>query len=117
MAIGDRIRVTEGLGTEPDWTWGRRDVEGIVTAWISRPGRMPACLVMLAMALPLSESEAHFGSGTGRYLVLRLRYKNAEWLDSGVVHVEVYTAEPETMDWESRDHWVDGHASYELLPK
>jgi hypothetical protein len=78
---------------------------------------MPACLIGLAQALPVSEREAHYGSATGEFLVLRLRYKNAEWTEKGVVHVEVFTTQPERMDWENRDHWVDARASYELIKK
>jgi hypothetical protein len=115
VAVGDRIRVLEGLGTEPDWTWGRGHIEGVVTAWFPRPDRRSACLVRLAEALPLTEPEAHFGSATGKYLVLRLRHKNAEWREKGVVHVEVFTVQPKKIEWESRDHWVDGRASYELV--
>jgi len=112
--LGDGIRVFGSMGTEADWTWGRGSVAGVVAGWYPRSGRMPACLVKLAEALPLSEPEAHLGPTTGQYLVLRLRYKDTEWGNQGVVHVEVFSVQPEKIDWDNREHWVDGRASYEL---
>lgn len=116
MDLGDGVRVFGSTRPEADWTWGLGHVEGLVAGWYPRPGRMPACLVKLVEAVPLSEREAHIGPPTGQYLVLRLRYKDAEWESEGVVHVEIFAVEPEEMDWDNGDHWVDGRASYELLP-
>jgi hypothetical protein len=113
LIAGDRISVYGGYETKPKWLWGRKEVSGVVSGWIAREGRSPVCTVELDDPLPLTEVEEYVGPRTGKFLALKLRYSDAKWTDTEVVHVEIYR-ESSTAP-ESIDAWVESHASYRRL--
>jgi hypothetical protein len=115
VIVGDRIKVFGGYDATSKWLWGRDYVVGSIVGWIPREERTAACVVKLEDPLPFTDGESLVDVRTGEYLVLRLRYRGATWEEKGTVLVEVFQNPVESLDWDDQDHWVESHATYEVL--
>lgn len=118
IEVGNRIRLSGGYDFEPQWLGGRSFVEGRVTGWVPGQNEEPACVVLLDDTLS-AEGLVHGDRRevTGRHVVLQLRYRDAQWENSGVVHVELCESMPQQAAWPDRavGAWVESHASYEVV--
>jgi hypothetical protein len=115
IAVGDQVRVSGGYDFEPQWLGNREFVSGVVLKWIPGQNETPGCVISLDEALT-AEGDVHGvrETRTGSFLVLSTRYVGQVWEDSGTVHVELCTSEPEDAAWSDRPvgAWVESHATY-----
>jgi hypothetical protein len=102
LRVGDRVRIRGGYSDQPEWLVGRESVTGYVSAFL--PGGSVEVQLDSAMSR---------GLVVYRVAVLSLRWKNARWLSSGVVHVELWEHSPSEKGAQLAAHeWVESHAAY-----
>jgi hypothetical protein len=115
IAVGDRVQVAGGYDFEPQWLGGLASVSGIVVKWIPGQNQAPGCVIRLDEPLTAEgDVRGVRETRTGSYLVLETRYVEQVWEDTGTVHVELCTSEPEDLRWPDRPigAWVESHATY-----
>ena len=110
LQVGDRILLSGGYDPEPQWLAGLSSIEGLVLQFI--PGQNDAVAAVIKI-----ENRLNFAGVTGDILVLELRYHQAIWASSEIVHIELCDFVPEAMPWQHRRKgmWVESHASYRKL--
>ena len=112
LEVGDSVWLSGGYDMEPKWLGGDSgDLAKIVDFW---PGqnRNGALLVELEKLL-------RFDGIEGKHLILELRYKGAQWLNTEVVHLELLQSVPEKKRWQDRQQgkWIESHATYKKLDR
>jgi hypothetical protein len=95
---------------EPRWLAGSNGYSVTVTDYMPGQNKKDALLVELDKSLKFEEFE-------GKYLVLELRYAGDQWLETGVVHLELLSEPPERVRWQDRNKgkWIESHASYSKI--
>jgi hypothetical protein len=83
---------------------------GECIAFIEGQNTRPAAVLKLDKAI-------EFDGLSGDIVVLELRYAEASWAASGVVHIELCSSLPEDRHWKERRKgvWVESNASYETI--
>ena len=111
LGIGDRVRLSGGYSFEPAWLAGKEFVNGTVVTFL--PGQNDKAAALVKVTEPIS-----YEGVTGDNLVLELRYVDAVWSDTGVVHIELCDFAPEAAPWQDRSKgkWAESHATYKKLP-
>ncbi len=110
LTIGDRLQLSGGYEPNPTWLSGRALVLGTVTQFIPGQNGSPAVVVHLDETI---SSENLSGST----VVLQLRYVDAKWEPTEIVHVELCDFTPEPKAWKDRrqGEWIESHATYQLV--
>ena len=107
LEVGSRVRLSGGYERFPSWLKGEHSYLGECIAFIEGQNTMPAAVVKLDKAI-------EFDGTSGDIVVLELRYVEASWAASGVVHIELCSFTPEDRHWKERRKgvWVESNASY-----
>jgi len=108
LRVGDRVRLGGGYDMEPKWLNGKSAYFGQCVGFIPGQNGQSAAVVQLETAIT-------FDGVTGSFVVLRLRYVGARWAKGEVVHVELFSSLPTSLqDPSTRGLWVESHASYRV---
>ena len=108
--VGSRVRLSGGYDVEPAWLGGAQARIGTVMKRIPGQNETPAWVIELDKPISLDEM-------VGVYVVLELRYRDANWAERSVVHIELCDFEHVAARWSDRKkgHWVESHATCELV--
>ncbi|MBF6024005.1 hypothetical protein [Lysobacter niastensis] len=108
LRVGDRVRLEGGYDMEPRWLNGQSAYFGLCVDFIPGDAGRPAAVVQLEKAIT-------FDGAQGNFLVLRLRYVGARWAKREVVHLELFSSPPNSLqDPSTRGLWIESHASYRV---
>lgn len=110
LEVGSRVRLSGGYERFPRWLKGEHSHDGECIAFIEGQNTRPAAVVKLDKAI-------EFDGTSGDIVVLELRYADASWAASGVVHIELCSFTPEDRHWKERRKgvWIESNASYETI--
>ena len=110
LSIRDRVRLSGGYDTEPNWLQGKGHYLGTVLDFIPGQNNGSAAVIELDDAITIA-------GVSGRILVLELRYVGTQWGKSNTVHVELCDFVPEPKPWQYRRQgkWVESHASCQVV--
>jgi hypothetical protein len=107
MKIGDRVFLTGGYDTKPEWLSGGTGYHGSIEKFI--PGQNDTLAAVVRFEQPVVTSGL-----TANYAVLELRYEGTTWISSReTVHVELCDFVPDDIRWQDRQQgrWVESHAT------
>ena len=108
LRIGDRVRLEGGYDMEPKWLNGLSAYFGQCVGFI--PGENGQSAAVIQLETPIT-----FDGVTGNFVALRLRYVDARWAKREVVHLELFSSQPTSLqDPSTRGLWIESHASYRV---
>ena len=110
LEIGSRVRLSGGYEMFPKWLKEEKSYAGECIAFIEGQNTKPAAVVKL-------DNPIEFDGSCGDIVVLELRYVEASWAASGVVHIELCSFIPQSKSWKERRKgvWIESNASYETI--
>jgi hypothetical protein len=114
LGLGDQLRLSGDYEYPAKWLHGREFVRGKVAKWINHPqSDKPLCLVELDELFPFISKDRDALNLDGRFLLLKLRFREDSWRPHGVVNVFVFSTHPnEASSTLLRKSWVASHAEY-----
>ena len=114
LKLGDRLRLSGDYEFPARWLHGRDDVRGKVAEWLHySKSDKPLCLIELDESIPFTSTDRSEFNNDGRYLLLKLRFREDSWSTQGVVNVFVFSKRPdEGSSTLLKESWVASHAKY-----
>lgn len=115
LMLGDRIKISGGHMIGPEWLNGEKACYGKIIKFI--PGRYKGQDIVVELENEISTADIN-----GKVLVLTLRYKDASWRMSGIVHLHLFNEVPDVVKWCNDSYiWdvnhIESNASYRRIKK